>query len=360
MNKALAEVLKAITPIDEEIVNKARARTAQLVMPPRALGRLHEIAERLCGIGSTLNPEIGKKTILVFAGDHGVAVEGVSAYPQDITATMVRTFLSGGAGINAIARHVGAEVLVVDMGVAKVLEVESLPNADKLRIRSIARGTRNFTQEPAMTRDQAEEAVMQGFHAASECFAQGCQIIGTGDMGIGNTTPSAAIGMCVCKANADEMVGRGTGVDSAGLVRKRSAVSRDLAFHHPNANNGLEVLTKVGGFEIGGIAGCILAAAWHKKPVVIDGFISTAAALIAHALAPHCVDYMFAGHLSEESGHGIMLEYLGLAPILQLGMRLGEGTGAALSISIIEAALGLHSEVMTFAEAIGKPTTKAP
>lgn len=351
MNKALSEVLQKIVPIDIETVGKASERTAQLVMPRRALGRLHEIAERLCGIGRTLSPDVGEKTILVFAADHGVAVEGVSAYPQDITAAMISTFLSGGAGINAIARTVGAEVLVVNMGIARELDVGSLPNADKLRIHSIARGTRNLAREPAMTREQAEEAVMTGFQVASERFAQGCQLIGTGDMGIANTTPSAAIGMCVCNVGADEMAGRGTGIDSDGLARKRESIVRALELHQPAANDGLDVLAKVGGFEIGGIAGCILAAAFHQKPVVVDGFISTAAALIAHALCPPCVDYMFAGHLSEELGHEIMLAHLGLEPVLRLDMRLGEGTGAALAMSIIDAAVRVHREVMTFAQA---------
>ncbi|MFZ0257082.1 MAG: nicotinate-nucleotide--dimethylbenzimidazole phosphoribosyltransferase [Gammaproteobacteria bacterium] len=351
MDKALSDVLGKIVPIAQEIVIKASERTAQLLMPPRALGRLHDIAERLCGIGRTLTPDLREKAILVFAGDHGVAVEGVSAYPQDITTAMVHTFLAGGAGINAIARHVGADVFVVDMGIAKDLDRGPLPNANKLRMQCISRGTRNFTREPAMTRGQAEEAVMKGFQAASERFAQGCQLIGTGDMGIGNTTASAAIGMCICKAGADEMIGRGAGVDSAGLARKKNAIVKALELHQPVAGDGLDVLAKVGGFEIGGIAGCILAAAFHNKPVVVDGFISTAGALIAHVLCPHCVDYMFAGHLSAEPGHGIMLKHLGLEPILQLGMRLGEGTGAALAMGIIDAAVHVHTEVMTFAEA---------
>nr|MBS0022210.1 nicotinate-nucleotide--dimethylbenzimidazole phosphoribosyltransferase [Gammaproteobacteria bacterium] len=351
MNETLSDVLEIIAPVDKEIVTKARGRTAQLVMPPRALGKLHDIAEKLCGIGGTLSPDVNKKAILVFAGDHGVAREGVSAYPQDITAMMVGTFLAGGAGINALARHAGAEVLVVDMGIAKALAVKALPNTDKLRMQSIAKGTRNFTRAPAMTRKQAEEAVMKGFLVASESFAQGCHLIGTGDMGIGNTTASAGIGMCVCKASIDDMVGRGTGVDSEGLARKKSVVVKALELHQPSADDGLDVLAKVGGFEIGGIAGCILAAAFHKKPVVVDGFISTAGALIAHLLCAHCVDYMFAGHLSEEPGHGIMLKHLGLEPILQLGMRLGEGTGAALAMGIIDAAVHVHTDVMTFAEA---------
>ena len=359
MNKALSDVLKGVTPIDQQTVDQARQRTAQLVMPQRALGRLHDIAERLCGIGRILTPDVGRKTVLVFAGDHGVAGEGVSAYPQDVTAAMVHTFLAGGAGINALARHVGADVLVVDMGIAKPLDVEALPNANRLRRHSLARGTRNFTREPAMTRDQAEAAVMKGFQVASECFAEGCQLIGTGDMGIGNTTPSAAIGLCICKASVDEMIGRGAGVDNVGLAHKKHVITKALARHQPVANDGLDVLAKVGGFEIGGIAGCILAAAYHKKPVVVDGFIATAGALIAHALCPHCSDYMLAGHLSEEPGHALMLKHLDLEPILQLRMRLGEGTGAALAMSIIEAATCVHNNVMTFAEAkvdAGLPT----
>jgi nicotinate-nucleotide--dimethylbenzimidazole phosphoribosyltransferase len=347
----LEEIVNGIQPVDQKWISDARGRTAQLVMPTRALGRLHEIAERLCGIQQTLQPAIQRKAVLVMAGDHGVVSAGVSAYPQEVTGAMVHTFLVGGAGINAIARHVGVDVFVVDMGVIPELKVAAKQGGDRLIVRKIARGTANFTQGPAMSRWEAEQAVVTGFQEASAIFQTGIEILGTGDMGIGNTSPSAAIGVVVCRAGLEEMVGRGTGVDDEGLARKRNAIRCGIELNDPNPDDGLDVLAKVGGFEIGGIAGCILAGAFHGRPVVIDGFISTAGALIAHALCPAVSDYLIAGHCSKEPGHRIMLKHLGLEPILDLGMRLGEGTGAALSMSIIESALRIFKEVMTFEEA---------
>ena len=347
----LEEIIGGIKPVDQEWIQKARERTAQLVMPTRALGRLHEISEQLCGIQETLEPAIDHKAILVMAGDHGVVEEGVSAYPQEVTPAMVQTFLAGGAGINAISRQVGADVWVVDMGVIADLDTAGLKGADRLIVQKMANGTANFTKGPAMPRRDAETAVVTGFQQAASLFEQGTDILGTGDMGIGNTTPSAAIGAVLTGATLEEMVGRGTGVDDPGLARKRDAIRRGIEFNTPDPEDGLDVLAKVGGFEIGGIAGAILAAAFQRRAVVVDGFISTAGALIAHALCPTVKDYLFAGHFSEEPGHRIMLQHLGLTPILDLGMRLGEGTGAALAMSVMEAAARMFKEVLTFEEA---------
>jgi len=347
----LEEIVNGIKPVDQEWVLNAQKRTAQLVMPTRALGRLHDIAERLCGIQQTLHPAIKRKAVLVMAGDHGIVDEGVSAYPQEVTGAMVQTFLVGGAGINAISRHVGVEVFVVDMGVIPELAVADRQGSDRLIIRKIASGTANFTQGPAMSRQDAKQAILTGFQEAANLFQNGVEILGTGDMGIGNTTPSAAIGAVICGTDLTQMVGRGTGVDDEGLARKRNAIRRGIARNNPNPQDGLDVLAKVGGFEIGGIAGCVLAGAFHGRAVVIDGFISTAGALIAHALCPTVVEYLIAGHCSEEPGHRIMLKHLELEPILDLGMRLGEGTGAALSMSVIEGALRIFKEVLTFEEA---------
>ncbi len=352
----LVEILDEIKSVDPQWIQAARERTAQLVMPARALGRLHEISERICGIQQTLLPSIGRKAILVMAGDHGIVDEGVSAYPQEVTGAMVRTFLSGGAGINAIARHAGAEVFVVDMGIKPELAASDLPGGNRLIINKIAAGTANFARGPAMSREDAESAVLAGFQRASELFRSGIEILGTGDMGIGNTTPSGAIGAVLTGATLVEMVGRGTGVDDQGLARKRAAIRKGIELNRPDPADGLDVLAKVGGFEIGGIAGIALAGAFHRRAVVIDGFISTAGALIAHALCPEVTDYLFAGHRSEESGHPAMLTCLKLEPILDLGMRLGEGTGAALAMGIIDGALHVFKEVFTFAEAgIGGP-----
>jgi nicotinate-nucleotide--dimethylbenzimidazole phosphoribosyltransferase len=284
-------------------------------------------------------------------GDHGVVEEGVSAYPQEVTPAMVQTFLAGGAGINAISRQVGADVWVVDMGIIPQLDVTGLKGTDRLLVEKVGNGTANFTKGAAMSRQDAEKALLIGFEQASKLMQDGADILGTGDMGIGNTTPSAAIGAVITGATLDEMVGRGTGVDDAGLARKREIVRRGIEVNKPDPENGLDVLAKVGGFEIGGIAGTILAGAFHRRAVVVDGFISTAGALIAHALCPSIKDYLFAGHCSEEAGHRMMLEYLGLEPILDLGMRLGEGTGATLAMGVMEGAVRMFKEVLTFEEA---------
>jgi nicotinate-nucleotide--dimethylbenzimidazole phosphoribosyltransferase len=347
----LAEIIAGIKPVEQEWIQKAQERTAQLVMPTRALGRLHEISERLCGIQQTLEPVIDQKAILVMAGDHGVVEEGVSAYPQEVTPAMVQTFLVGGAGINAISRQVGADVWVVDMGIIPELDATGLKGAGRLVVQKIGNGTASFTKGPAMSRQAAEKALQVGFEQASKRVENGAEIFGTGDMGIGNTTPSAAIGAVITGASLDEMVGRGTGVDDAGLAHKRDIVRRGIGTNRPQSEDGLDVLAKVGGFEIGGIAGTILAAAFHRRAVVVDGFISTAAALIAHKLCPTVKDYLFAGHCSQEAGHRIMLKHLGLEPILDLGMRLGEGTGAALAMGVMDSAVRMFKEVLTFQEA---------
>jgi len=344
----LAEIISGIQPVEQEWIQKARQRTAQLVMPTRALGRLHEISERLCGIRQTLEPAINQKAILVMAGDHGVVEEGVSAYPQEVTPAMVRTFLAGGAGINAISRQVGAEVWVVDMGIISDLDPGGLKGGERLLVEKVGNGTANFARGPAMSRQEAEKALLIGFEQASKLIEQGADILGTGDMGIGNTTPAAAIGTVLTGASLAKMVGRGTGVDDAGLTRKREVIRRGIEINNPDPEDGLDVLAKVGGFEIGGIAGSILAGAFQRRAVVIDGFISTAGALIADALCPAVKDYLFAGHCSEEPGHRIMLKHLGLDPILDLGMRLGEGTGAALAMGVIESAVRMFKEVLTF------------
>jgi nicotinate-nucleotide--dimethylbenzimidazole phosphoribosyltransferase len=347
----LEKIIRTIQPMDQDWANQAENRTGQLVMPHRAMGRLHDFSEKLCGIQKTLSPSISRKAVLIMAGDHGVAEENTSAYPREVTGAMVQTFLKNGAGINAVAGHVNAEVWVVDMGIIPELQPEAIAGANRLIIRKIAKGTQNFTQGPAMSAQEAETAVLTGFALASDLFAQGIDLLGTGDMGIGNTTPSAAIGAVIAGCSVEQMTGRGTGIDDEGLQRKCRAITTGIKINRPDPLSGLDVLAKVGGFEIGGIAGSILAGAYHQKPVVIDGFISTAGALIAHALCPKVSDYLFAGHCSVEPGHRLMLTHLGLTPILNLGMRLGEGTGAALAMSILEASVRVFTDVMTFEEA---------
>ncbi len=345
------DIIQTIVPVDDNWRKKAELRTSKLCLPPRALGMLHNIAEQLCGIQQTLKPSVDSKAVLVMAGDHGVVAEGVSAFPQEVTGAMVQTFLGGGAGINAVCHGIGAEVWVVDMGIIPEIEPGSVRGGDRLIIEKTAKGTRNFTKGSAMTREEAEKAIMAGFIQATTLFENGIKILGTGDMGIGNTTPSAAIGAVITGVSLEEMVGPGTGVDSEGIRRKQNVIKKGIELNQPDPDNGLDVLAKLGGFEIAGITGCILAGAYHKKPVVVDGFISTAGALIAYSLCPKIIDYLFAGHCSEEPGHKHMLSHLGLKPILNLGMRLGEGTGAALAMGIIDCAVNVFTRVMTFEEA---------
>ena len=347
----LKEIVKGIKPADEKWVEKAKERTSQLVMPTRALGRLHDISEKICGICKTLKPSIDRKAFLVMAGDHGVVEEGVSAYPQEVTGEMIKTFLNGGAGINILAGHVNADVFVVDMGIITDLDPVLLNGKDRLFIHKVAKGTANLSRGPAMSHQEAEQSILTGFQLATRLFSNGIEMLGTGDMGIGNTTPSAAIGTVCTGIALEEMVGRGTGVDDQGLLKKQEAIKKGIDLNRPDIKDGLDVLSKIGGFEIGGIAGSILAGAYHGRPVVIDGFISTAGALVAHLLCPNVTDYLFAGHCSEETGHRAMLKYLGLEPVLDLGMRLGEGSGGALAMGIIEGAIKIFTDMLTFEQA---------
>ncbi|MFC1885163.1 nicotinate-nucleotide--dimethylbenzimidazole phosphoribosyltransferase [Thermodesulfobacteriota bacterium] len=347
----LAEIVGGIGPMEKGWVEKARERTSKLVMPKRALGRLHEISEKICGIQKSLRPEINCKECLIMAGDHGVVEEGVSAYPQEVTGEMIKTFLCGGAGINILASHVGAGVRIVDMGIIPELNPDSIEGGEKFHVEKIRRGTSNFVKGPAMSHEEAEQSIVAGFQLAAKLFESGIQILGTGDMGIGNTTPSAAIGAVITGKSVEDMTGRGTGVDDKAFLRKKDVIRKGIELNLPDSCSGLDVLSKIGGFEIGGIAGIILAGAYYNRPVVIDGFISTAGALIAYTLCPSITDYIFAGHCSEEPGHRIMLDFLGLKPILDLGMRLGEGTGGALAMGIMEGAVRVFNEMLTFEEA---------
>jgi nicotinate-nucleotide--dimethylbenzimidazole phosphoribosyltransferase len=324
----------------------ARARQDILTKPAGSLGRLEELSIQLAGITGKEIPAIKDKVIITMAGDHGVVAEGVSAFPQEVTPQMVLNFLHGGAAINVLARHVGARITIVDMGVAS--DMKSHPS---LVVKKIAYGTANMTKGPAMTREQAEQAILAGVEVVEAEIAKGLDIVGTGDMGIGNTTPSAAIAAALTGIEPAKLAGRGTGVDDAGLKRKIDAIERALAINNPNPEDGLDVLAKVGGFEIGGLAGVILGAAAHRKPVMVDGFISTAAAMVAVTIAPAVRPYLISAHRSQEYGHSQMVAWLGLKPLVDLDFRLGEGTGAALGISFAEAACKILAEMTTFAEA---------
>ncbi len=343
----ITETINQIQPLDGAAMKAARERQSQLTKPAGSLGRLEELSIQLAGIQRQPLPSIKDKAVIVMAGDHGVVVEGVSAYPQEVTPQMVLNFLSGDAAINVLARHVGARVVVVDMGVAN-----DIPSADaKLIRRRVGSGTMNLAQGPAMRREQAEESIQSGIEVAALEISKGADILATGDMGIGNTTASAAIACVLMGQSPENIAGRGTGVDDDGLKRKFAVIARALEVNQPNAKDALDVLAKVGGFEIGGLAGVMLAAAANRKPVVVDGFISTAAAMIAVSLAPAARDYMIAAHVSQERGHRLMLEWLGLKPLLDLSLRLGEGTGAALAFHLIEASTRILREMATFDEA---------
>lgn len=340
------KILNSIQPLDADSLRKARERLDSLAIPRGSLGRLMDLGQQYAGIRQSIMPKISRKRIYTFAADHGVVEEGVSAFPKQVTREMVFNFMRGGAGINVLARHAGAEVIVVDMGVDYDFE-----KTEGLRIKKIARGTRNMAKEPAMTRDQALMAIQAGIELAREAARDGVDIIGTGDMGIGNTTASSAIIAVFSGLPASEVTSRGTGISDATLDIKIKTIERALLVNSPDKSDPLDVLAKVGGFEIAGICGLIIGSAAERIPVVIDGFISTAGAVVACALNSTIKDYLFAAHLSVEKGHKIMLNRLGLTPLLDLNLRLGEGTGAALGIWLVEAGVKILTEMLTFDEA---------
>lgn len=342
----IQQTINAIRPLDADAMQQARARQDRLTKPQGSLGRLEALSIQLAGITHSATPSVARKAVIVMAGDHGVTAEGVSAYPSAVTPQMVYNFLRGGAAINVLARHVGARVVVVDVGVAA--DLDPTPG---LAIRKVAYGTQNLARGPAMTYEQTVRAIEVGIEIVEAEIANGLDLVATGDMGIGNTTPSAAMAASLTGRSAAEVTGRGTGVDDAGLARKVEVIERALALNCPNARDALDVLMKVGGLEIAGLVGVILGAAAQRVPVLIDGFISGAAALVAVSLVPQVKDYLIAAHCSVEVGHRVTLPHLGLSPLLDLQMRLGEGTGAALAMSIVEAACKILSEMVTFDEA---------
>ena len=342
----LHDILKQIKPVDPEWLARAQTRLDQLTKPRGSLGRLEELAAWYVAVREELLPTIRKKMVVIFAGDHGVVDEGVSAYPQEVTFQMVVNFVQGGAGINVLSRHVGAEVQVVDIGVKH--EFTAMPGLIR---RKVAAGTRNLAREAAMSPAETEAAIACGIELARENIAAGADILATGEMGIGNTTPAAALAAAFTGKTAVEVTGRGTGVDDLGYQRKIEVIDRALALHQPNPKDPLDVLARLGGLEIAGLTGLILGAAAARRPIMVDGFIATAAALVATKICPAVKDYLQAAHQSAEYGHRVILEHLGLRPLLQLEMRLGEGTGAALGINLLEAGLKIYREMATFAEA---------
>ncbi len=340
----LEKVLREIVEPDRTIESDVRERLDNLTKPVGSLGRLEEFALRYCLVRGERMPVLGSKVIYTFAGDHGVTSEGVSAYPPEVTPQMVHNMLAGGAGVNVLAKHVGARVHVVDIGVD--WDFGEAPGLIKRKIR---KGTRNLKEGPAMTVEEAVRAIEVGVELAREAVSKGATMLGTGDMGIGNTTPSSALFAALMPASVEEVTGRGTGIDDEKLALKREVVREALEVNRDMIDEGpVSALAAVGGLEIAGIVGLILGSAWMKTPVVVDGFISTAGALVALRLCPAVRDYMFFSHCSAESGHRVFFEVFGEKPILDLSLRLGEGTGAALAMGIIEAGVKIYREMATF------------
>jgi nicotinate-nucleotide--dimethylbenzimidazole phosphoribosyltransferase len=351
---SLAQTLGAISPLDPNWVRLAEARQLQLTKPPGSLGRLEEIANRCAAIQATLSPSVGQPRILLFAGDHGVCDEGVSPYPQSVTAQMVMNFANGGAAINALAKACNLELAVVDVGLAHPLPIEGA-----VVRRQIAPGTRNFCTQPAMTLDQARRAMEVGIEMASQACEEGCGLLGMGEMGIGNTTVASALTSALTGLPSKSVVGRGTGADDDCLARKVSAVERAIKLHCTTQLAPLDLLARLGGFEIAAICGACLAAASYRRPVVMDGFIATAAGAVAVEFDPRVCDYLFASHRSTEPGHTFLLERIQHRPLLDLDLRLGEGTGAALAMALIRCAVAAFTQMATFESAQVSGPSKA-
>jgi nicotinate-nucleotide--dimethylbenzimidazole phosphoribosyltransferase len=343
--KYLTALGDRIAPLDSDAMARAHERQARLTKPPGSLGRLEEIAIQIAGMISQERPAVARRGVVVMAADHGVTSEGVSAYPAEVTAQMALNFLRGGAAINAIAGSVGANVTVVDVGIASEVSHPAL------LAHKVAFGTANMAAGPAMTQEQALAAMVVGAETLEALASEGLDLVATGEMGIGNTTAASALTAVMTGRSVREVTGRGTGVDDERLSHKIEVIERAIEVNAPDRNAPLGTLAKVGGLEIAALAGLILAAASRRIPVLLDGFIASSAALIACAWRPLAREYLLAGHVSVEPGHQIILNHLGLRPLLSLEMRLGEGTGAALAMAVVDAALRAHDEMATFDEA---------
>ncbi|MBW7473190.1 nicotinate-nucleotide--dimethylbenzimidazole phosphoribosyltransferase [Paenibacillus oenotherae] len=341
----LKSIIARIEPLNGEAVEDAHQRLNSLTKPPGSLGRLEEIASQIAGITGEVSADLSKRAVVVMAGDHGVCEEGVSAFPAEVTPQMVLNFLAGGAAVNVLARGAGADVYCVDIGVNADLDDERLIQ------RKVRRGTANMTRESAMTREEAIAAIVAGADIVKELAGQGYRMFATGEMGIGNTTASAALCTVLAGISVEDAVGLGTGINEERRQHKIGVVQRAIARNEPNRLDPIDTLSKVGGLEIAGLVGVILGAAAERCPVVVDGFISSAAALVAAALSPQSSAYMLGSHLSHEQGHRKLLEVIGLSPVIHLDMRLGEGTGAVLCFPIIDAALRIMREMATFESA---------
>ncbi|MFG6115631.1 nicotinate-nucleotide--dimethylbenzimidazole phosphoribosyltransferase [Halobacillus sp. MO56] len=345
MNKQLQEIIQSIEPVSKERITETARYLDTLTKPPGSLGRLEEIAKQLAGITEQGVPQVSPPGILVFAGDHGIVEEGVSAFPQEVTVQMIRNFLEGGAAINVFARQIGASLQVVDVGAAGEID------DDRLVSRKIAAGTANFLKTDAMTEAQMEAAILAGAESANTMIARGIKCLILGEMGIGNTTAASALVAVLTGYSVEQTVGYGTGISAERKLHKSRIIEEAIRHRDPNPDTPLDVLQKLGGYEIAAISGAVLAAAQSGIPVFMDGFICTSGAMVAVRLNPYIKDYLFAGHVSQEPGHKIALEDIGSAPLLDLGLKLGEGTGAALAFPVLEAAARMRNEMATFDEA---------
>lgn len=341
----LEATIANINELDLKTINEVKDYQNKLTKPQGSLGVLEEISVQLGGITGQKCPDLGKKAVVVMAADHGVVAEGISAFPSEVTPQMVNNFIQGGAAINVLSRHIGAEVFVADLGVAAEIEHQRILSY------KIRPGTGNMAKGPAMTRTEAIQALEVGIKVANELAEKGYQMLATGEMGIGNTTASSALVAAFLGAPAVEVTGKGTGIKEETVKHKAKVIDQAIELNKPNPKDPIDVLAKVGGLEIAGLAGLILGAAAKRIPVVIDGFISSAAALTAWKIAPRSLDYMIASHCSAEIAHRKLLRYMGLKPVLELEMRLGEGTGAVLAFPLIEAAVKIVKEMATFESA---------
>ncbi len=338
----LAQIVKGIEEIDFDAAKSMQDRLDGKIKPLRSLGVLEDIAVQVAGVQRTTHPKINGKAVLLMAGDHGVVCEGVSAAPQEVTAQLFYSYLSGGGGINVLTNHAGAKLICTDIGIAGPLEPSNLM---KNRIKN---GTDNMANGPAMSRDDALRALLTGAKIAEEAIESGINVLATGEVGIGNTTPSAAIITAITGCSVEDATGSGTGLKNEALINKHEVIKKAIKINKPDLNDPLDILAKIGGLEIAAMTGAILQAAYHNVPTILDGIISSAAALVASKFNPNTVEYMITSHSSEEKGELVALKHIGLEPRLFLNMRLGEGTGAALMFHMVEAALKVADEMATF------------
>lgn len=343
--RVLEQTIHKIEKLDEEIMDRARERVNNLIKPPNSLGRLEEIAIQLAGITKELTPSVDQKAIITMAADHGVYDEGISSNPQEVTLAQTLLFQKGLTGVCVIGRVSGAKIIAVDIGIKG-----DLPEDASVIKRKIKYGTDNMVKGPAMTREEAIQSIEVGIEMANQEAKNGIQLLGTGEMGIGNTTPSTAILSVLKNCDPLEITGRGAGVGPGGIEHKAAVIRKAIERNEPNPNDGIDVLAKVGGLEIGGMAGVMLGAAANRIPVVIDGYISTVAALIAASIEPKAKEYFLASHASAETGGRLASELLGIEPMLTMDMCLGEGSGAALAFPIIESAASMIKHMATFSE----------